>query len=217
VPRAIIFDYDGVLIDSESGWDEVKPGIITEVAGPEIAAKLPVNRGWSLHHLWQLLHDEGATVTFDEMVAEYQRHAGHVYGDGPLARGAAEAIGRLHDQGYRLAVVSASPLEWINIGIDRLGVRDLLTLIISLNDREDLAHKPAPDGYLEAMRRLGVEPADVVVVEDSQLGITSGQAAGAYVVATAEMAHPDISQAEANEVIADLTGLTAAVHKHFAA
>jgi HAD superfamily hydrolase (TIGR01509 family) len=215
MPQAVIFDYDGVLIDSETGWDEVKPGIITEVAGPDIAAKVGVNRGWSLAKLWQLLRDEGSSASFDDMVAVFERHVGHVYGDGALARGAVEAIQRLHHDGYLVGVVSASPLEWINIGIDRMGIRDQLTLVISLNDREDLAHKPAPDGYLEAMHRLGAMPAETVVVEDSELGIASGKAAGAYVIATQEMAHPDISQAQADEQIDDLTALAAVVERHF--
>ncbi len=66
--------------------------------------------------------------------------------------------------------------------IDRLKFKDDLSIIISLDEREDLDHKPSPDGYLEAIKVLDTTPSSTIVLEDSNPGIAAAKAAGAYVV-----------------------------------
>src|SRR4029079_5618762 len=115
--------------------------------------------------------------------------------DLPVVPGAVDAVRRLAERGYRLALASSSNRELIDTVLRRLGVTELFEATVS---SEEVAQgKAAPDVYLEAARRLGVEPRRCVAVEDSASGIRSAHAAGMRVRAYPKRHYPPARSAQA--------------------
>jgi HAD superfamily hydrolase (TIGR01509 family) len=111
----------------------------------------------------------------------------------PVVPGAVDAVRELASAGYRLAVASSSNRELIDTVLRRLELTALFEVTVS--SEEVSRGKPAPDVYLEAARRLGVDPARCVAVEDSASGIRSAHAAGMYVVAYPNRHYPPAADA----------------------
>jgi beta-phosphoglucomutase-like phosphatase (HAD superfamily) len=84
--------------------------------------------------------------------------------------------------GFLIGIVSASPKEWMDVAINRISFKDGVKVKLSLFSRPDLRHKPAPDGYLEAINELKTTPEATIILEDSNMGIASAKAAGAYTI-----------------------------------
>ena len=96
-------------------------------------------------------------------------------------RGVRELLLQLRDAGIAAAIASSAPARWVVGAVERLGIRPLFDAVVT---GDEVAHrKPAPDVYLEAARRLGVDPARSVAIEDSEPGITAACAAGMKVIA----------------------------------
>jgi HAD superfamily hydrolase (TIGR01509 family) len=118
--------------------------------------------------------------------------------------GAAQAVRALAEL-YPLGLVSGSRREEILWALDQLGVRSCFRIVLGA---EDYPHsKPAPDGYLSAMKTLGSTGPGTLVFEDSSAGIASARAAGAWVVALTCTNHFQQSSLQAHETIADLSGV----------
>lgn len=167
-PRAFIFDLDGVLIDSENWWDK----LYFKKAGHSL--------GQTIGSAFNQAKKTDPGLSWDEYFTELNRLAKTIYGRAPLAPGINRLINYLLSHRYRLALVSGSTQKWINEVISRL--RQPINLTLSLQDRPELKPKPDPDGYLEAMHRLRVSPKNTTILEDTDMGIKSGKAAGAKVV-----------------------------------
>lgn len=181
LPAAVVFDLDGTLIDTEELWDEVRRELAAAdgVAWPEEAttAMMGLNtREWSTY-LWEQVGvgatpEEAARRTIEGMAEHHRR--GLV-----LLPGAIEAVAAMAARGP-IAIASSSPVVLIRAAIEAMGVADLFGAVVSTE--EVPRGKPFPDGYLEACRRLGVDPTQCVAVEDTAGGIRSAHAAGLKVV-----------------------------------
>lgn len=180
--RACIFDFDGVMIDNERFWDEEKPNVFEEVYSREIADKLTKTSGLSMDQIHALAVSYGSKTPIQAWYDACNTHANTVYSKAPITDGLNEFLDTLLAKGIRMAIVSASPKYWMDIALSRLRNSSVFKTIISLNDRKDLAHKPAPDGYLTAMKILGVTPKETIIIEDSNTGIKSAKAAGAFTI-----------------------------------
>ncbi len=180
--RAVLFDFDGVMIDNEKYWEREKSRIFTELYGEEIGRKLDKTLGVNMDGIHDMAVALGSTVPRQKMYEAGDRHAKIVYASSPITAGLDELIVSLDRMGYAMAIVSASPKWWIDVALHRIPHAGLIKTIISLHDRPDLAHKPAPDGYIEAMRVLGSSPETSLVIEDSLPGVASGKASGAYTI-----------------------------------
>ncbi len=180
--RACIFDFDGVIIDNERFWEEGKTHLYHEVYGEVIAKKLNKTLGLNMDAIHELATTYGSTVPVTAFYDACNRHAKEIYAEAPITKGLDTVIETLVASGFSLGIVSASPKSWIDIALNRMPYQRVFQAIISLHDRLDLAHKPAPDGYVEAMRILGVRPPNVIVIEDSKTGIASAKASGAYTI-----------------------------------
>jgi HAD superfamily hydrolase (TIGR01509 family) len=182
VPEAVIFDLDGVLIDSEPLWNEAKKELVLEAGGTwwEDAPAAMIGMSspeWSSYirdHLGVHLDVEdinGRVVT--KMEEFFRVHL-------PSLRGAVAAVWALHRQ-WPLGLASSSNREIIDLVLRQAALADAFIVTVS---SEEVDHgKPAPDVYLEAARRLGVAPTGCVAVEDSSNGLRSAAAAGMTVVA----------------------------------
>jgi HAD superfamily hydrolase (TIGR01509 family) len=180
-PAAIVFDLDGVLVDSEQVWDEVRRRVVAERGGRWTDEATTAMQGMSTPEWAAYLSTLGATGTPDELAeaviaAMADRYREHV----PLLPGAVEAVTVLSER-WPLAVASSSPPELIRVVLAAAGVADRFRAVVS---SEEVEHgKPAPDVYLAAAARLGADPGRCVAIEDSGNGLRAAAAAGMTVVA----------------------------------
>jgi HAD superfamily hydrolase (TIGR01509 family) len=186
---AVVFDLDGVIIDSEELWDEVREGLARERGGRWSAQAQADMMGMSSIEWSRYLHEViGLPEPPDEINREVvQRMLGRYSERLPLIDGAADAVRRLAEH-WTLGVASSSNRELIDRVLEVSGLAHYFKATVSSEEVE--RGKPAPDVYLEATRRLGVEPARSVAIEDSSSGIRSAHAAGMHVVAIPNRAFP---------------------------
>jgi HAD superfamily hydrolase (TIGR01509 family) len=209
VTDAVVFDLDGVIVDSEQVWDDVREEYVRESGGTYTASATRDMMGMSSGEWSRYLADElGVPGTPQEINAEVVRRMLDRYGeDPPLIDGAVEAVRRAAAR-WPLAIASSSNPELIEVVLRAAGLRELFSVVVS---SQEVAHgKPAPDVYLEAAHRLGVEPARCVAVEDSHNGIRSAKAAGMTVVAVPNPHFPpdDDTLALADVVVRTVAALT---------
>ncbi|NRQ31509.1 HAD family phosphatase [Nonomuraea sp. NN258] len=207
--EACVFDLDGVLVDSEPVWEEVRRAFVADHGGvwqPDTQSRLMgMSTGeWAayLHELGvRLTPDEIARGVIDQMAARY-RDAGV-----PLLPGAQAAVRRLAAS-LPLGLASSSPRALIDVVLDATDLTSCFAATVSTEEVE--RGKPAPDGYLEAARRLGVDPKGCVAVEDSSNGLRSAHAAGMRVIAVPHPRYPPAPDALglAAHVLPDLDALT---------
>jgi HAD superfamily hydrolase (TIGR01509 family) len=178
--NAVVFDLDGVLADSEIWWHEVRDELAAahgRVLHPaDHGACVGLNTaGWSAVLVDRLGLPAPTIVeaVVRALVARYRERPA------PSIPGAIEAARRLA-AGRRAAIASGAHPEVLAAAVASLGIADLVSVIVSAD--EVVAGKPAPDVYLVAARRLGVEPARTVAIEDSLNGVLAARSAGMRVV-----------------------------------
>jgi HAD superfamily hydrolase (TIGR01509 family) len=183
LPDAVVFDNDGLLLDTESVWTraeedlferrglEFTPADKRELVGTsaEIAGGILERRLGEPGQAAALIEELNALV-----VAELERGVEAMIG-------ARELLQRLRERGTPIGLVSNSPLRFVRRSIEIVGFEGHFDVVVSAH--EVRAPKPAPDPYLEACRRLGVEPGPAVVaLEDSPTGVAAARAAGLTVI-----------------------------------
>jgi HAD superfamily hydrolase (TIGR01509 family) len=211
VIEAVVFDLDGVLIDSEHVWDEARRALAAERGGRWNDQASREMMGMSSLEWSRYMHDViGLQESPEEISAEVVRRLQAIYREElPLLPGAVEAVKRLAAQ-WPLAVASSSNRELIDLVLELSGLERHFRVTVS---SEEVARgKPAPDVYLEAARRLGVEPGDCAAIEDSENGIRSAKAAGMRVLAIPNPQFPPAAEAlaQADDVLESLDELTPA-------
>jgi HAD superfamily hydrolase (TIGR01509 family) len=208
--EAVVFDMDGVLVDTEHLWDEVREALTAEWGGRYTPEAQEAMMGMSSLEWSRYLHETvGLREPPDVINAEVVRRMLQRYEtELPVVQGAVDAVRRLHDDGLTLAVASSSNRELIDRVLRRLDLTGLFEATVS---SEEVARgKPAPDVYLEAARRLGVQPERCAAVEDSASGIRAAHAAGMRVIAYPNRHYPPTAEvlALADAALASLAALT---------
>jgi HAD superfamily hydrolase (TIGR01509 family) len=210
VIEGVIFDLDGVLLDSEHVWDEVREELARERSGRWHERAQREMMGMSSLEWSRYMHDEiGVPDPPEEISAEVVRRLEALYREQlPAMPGAREAVERLAAR-WPLALASSSNRELIVLALELLGVADRFQATVS--SEEVPRGKPAPDVYLEAARRLRADPTRAAAVEDSHNGIRAAKAAGMRAIAIPNRRFPpgDDALAEADLVLESLAGLTA--------
>jgi HAD superfamily hydrolase (TIGR01509 family) len=199
---AVVFDLDGVLLDSEEVWDEVREGYVRGRGGHYDTEVQRAMMGMSSREWSRYLHEHaGVADEPDAINAEVVRLMLEAYRERlPLIDGAVEAVRRIGAR-WPLALASSSNRPLIEAVLDVSGLRPLFGATVS---SEEVEHgKPAPDVYLEAARQLGVEPRRCAAVEDSHSGIRAAKAAEMRVVAVPNASYPpgDEALADADVVL----------------
>lgn len=206
---AVVFDMDGLLLDSEEVWDSVREELARERGGRWSDQAQRDMMGMSSGEWSRYMHDvvglaESPADINDEVVARMEaRYRASL----PLVPDAVEAVRRI--AAWRpLGIASSSNRPLIDLVLDLAGIADSFSATVS--SEEVGRGKPAPDVYLEAARRLGVSPARAAAVEDSHSGIRSARAAGMLVVAIPNRTYPPGPEAlaEADVVLGSLAELT---------
>lgn len=184
--QAAIFDMDGLLVDSEPHWRAVEIGIFDTVGlhltddQCKLTTGLPTDaviEYWFSRHPW----DESIRTRTEigaAIIAGAHEQIGMKAEPMP---GALAVLRFFYERGIPMAIASASPMPLIEVVIDRMGIRSLLTTWHSAT--LEPRNKPAPDVYLGAARKLGVEPKHCLAFEDSGNGLKSAHAAGMITVA----------------------------------
>ncbi len=209
---AVVFDMDGVIIDSEQVWDEVREELIADWGGRSRPEAQRAMMGMSSPEWSRYMHDElGLSQEPAEINDEVVRRMLERYhGDLPLLDGAIEAVRSLAAS-YPLAVASSSNRPLIDAVLETACIAECFAATVS---SEEVARgKPSPDVYLEAARRLGVPAADCAAVEDSANGIRAAHAAGMVVIAYPNQHYAPDAEALglADAVIGELGELEGAV------
>jgi HAD superfamily hydrolase (TIGR01509 family) len=211
VIQAVVFDLDGVLIDSEHVWDDARRDLAQERGRrwPEHASTDMMgmsSREWSRY-----MHEVvGLADPPEEISAEVVRRLEHIYRrDLPLLEGAVAAVERLAAH-WPLGLASSSNRELIDLVLELSGLGRFFRVTVS---SEEVARgKPAPDVYLEAARQLEIAADQGAAVEDSENGIRSAKAAGMRVLAIPNRLYPpaDEALAQADALLGSLGELTPA-------
>jgi HAD superfamily hydrolase (TIGR01509 family) len=210
VIEAVVFDLDGLLIESEQVWDAVRERYVEERGGRYDAEVQRALMGMSSVEWSRYLHevagvpDEPPAINDEvvrRMLAAYRERL-------PLVDGAVEAVERIAAR-WPLALASSSNRPLIDAALEASGLARCFRATVS--SEEVPRGKPAPDVYLEAARRLDVEATHCAAVEDSHSGIRSAKAAAMRVVAIPNATYPPGADAlaEADVVLGSLTELTA--------
>jgi HAD superfamily hydrolase (TIGR01509 family) len=208
VTRAVIFDLDGVLVDSEQVWDDVREALAHERGGRWHDRAQRDMMGMSSPEWSRYMHERiGLSDSPEEINRLVVERMLDRYAAGPpWLPGAVETVRRLA-AGFVLGLASSSNREIIDRVLEAGGIAGCFAATAS--SEEVAAGKPAPDVYLDVARRLGVDPHECTAVEDSHNGIRSAKAAGMRCVAIPN-AHfpPGDAVAEADAVVVSLAALT---------
>jgi HAD superfamily hydrolase (TIGR01509 family) len=201
VIEAVVFDLDGVLLQSEEVWDSVRKRYVREHGGRYDDEVQRAMMGMSAPEWSRYLHEEAGVweepeainrAVVERMLEAYRR-------DLPLLPGAEEAV-RQAAAAFPLGLASSSNREVFEAALKLAGLADCFHATVSSEEVE--RGKPAPDVYLEAARRLGIGPERCAAVEDSHAGIRSAKSAGMRVIAIPNASYPPDDEALA---LADLT------------
>jgi HAD superfamily hydrolase (TIGR01509 family) len=189
VIQAIVFDLDGVLVDSEPVWEQVRRRYVAEHGGtwqPDTQSRL---MGMSTPEWARYLSQElGVARAPEQVAADVVEEMARQYAVAvPLIGATVPVIRRLAAR-WPLGVASSSPVRLIRAALDAADLAG--TFRVALSTEQMRRGKPAPDVYLAAAAELGVDPAGCVAVEDSSNGVRSAANAGMRVVAVPHAAYP---------------------------
>lgn len=185
--EAVIFDMDGLLIDSEPIWQEAEVEVFNKVGVPLTVEMTPQTMGlrtdevvsyWHKRHPWETPSQQEVSQQIDERVIELIREKG-------VAKdGVAEAVAVCEAAGLPIAVASSSPMLLITTVLEKLGIQEQIKAVHSAHDEE--YGKPHPAVYIRTAETLGVEPVHCLALEDSANGVLSAKAAKMKCIAIPE-------------------------------
>jgi len=205
--KAVIFDMDGLLIDSEPFWRKAHIAILAEngfvateddVRGMAGKGTSHVVEEWRQRFGWDVAKNPEIEQRIVERVHE------EVKREGKEMPGVSRFIRELHAHGVPMAVASSSAPDLILAVMQRLGLRDYMKALHS--GKQEKRSKPFPDIFLSTARSLGVEPADCLVFEDSLNGIKAAKAAGMKCIAVPEEPYDRavFAASQPNRIVASL-------------
>ncbi|MGO2742291.1 MAG: HAD family hydrolase [Pseudolactococcus laudensis] len=207
--KTVIFDMDGVLVDSEYTFLETKTDMLKTAGFPKDVSYQYQFMGTTFEVMWTIMKEE---LGLPESISFYindmnERREVMIARDGIRAiKGAQDLVKRLFEAGFKLAVASSSPRHEIVRAMTELGLVDYFEVLVS---GEEVAHsKPAPDVFLAAAERLGVSAQDAIIIEDTKNGSLAARRAGAYVIGFENPNYPAQDLSNADIIVTDYQELT---------
>ena len=211
---AVIFDMDGVIIDSEQVYQEIEREMYRELGIPVTREEQMKFMGTTERTMWQYMKKRYGLVEEPEDLARLERERllerlRSPEGIPPM-EGAEDLLRKLHGNGISLMLASSSAREIIEAFLQKLNIRRYFSGIVSGDDVEH--SKPAPDIFLKASSLTGVPPSDCIVIEDSENGIRAARSAGMKVIGLKNPGSGDLDLSSADRVIHSLKELLVDFH-----
>jgi len=207
---ALIFDFDGVIVDSEKYWEKIENDAYQKI--------IPSNWTEEDHHrivgmnfldLYHLLTKEyNLQMDQEEFFSLSRTCAQKVYAQCTLIDGVQEFITSVSSHHIPLAIASSSRSEWILEVLNRFNLEKVFQTIASSEDLQPGEGKPAPTIFLKAAEKIGIDPQRCVVIEDSTNGVISAKCAGMYCIGFRNGVNDDQDLSQADEVISGFHELT---------
>lgn len=202
--EAVIFDMDGVLVDSEYTFLESKTALLKDAGFEKDISYQYQFMGTTFEFMWKKMKEElGLPLTVEDYIQEMnERREEMIDRDGiketPHVK---EVVKGLSEIGFKLAVASSSPKAEIERAMRELELSPFFDFLVS---GEEVAHsKPAPDVFLKAAELLAVSPKDCIVFEDTKNGSRAAKAAGMYCIGFENPEYPAQDLTAADEIIRD--------------
>ena len=202
--NTIIFDMDGVLIDSEYTYLESKTNILND-AGYDVDISYQYQfMGTTYQYMWQAMKDElGLPLEVEDYINDMNlRRAEMIERDGvqPI-KNVQQFVKQLHEAGFRMAVASSSPKKDIEFAMDSLNLAQYFEYLVSGEEVEN--SKPAPDVFLYAASLLEVAPEECIAFEDTKNGSKAAKSANMYTIGFENPDYPKQDLSAADEIITD--------------
>ena len=174
---------DGVIVDSEIHWKTVEGYFLQSVIPTWSSSDQDKIIGIGVHDLYTLLtHEYGLQKTEEQFLELYQEMADEIYGQKvSLIAGFSDLLATLKKHDIPVALASSSPRSWIDIMLDRFGLRAAFKVVVSADELNGEG-KPSPAIYLLTAKRLGASPAACIAIEDSKNGVLSAKNAGMFCI-----------------------------------
>ncbi|MBP1045131.1 HAD family hydrolase [Enterococcus sp. BWM-S5] len=202
--KAVIFDMDGVLVDSEYTFLESKTALLKDAGYEKDVSYQYQFMGTTFEFMWSKMKEElGLPLSVGDYIEEMnQRREEMIERDGIKAiPHAVQVVQRLSEAGFKLAVASSSPKVEIERAMNALDIAKFFDILVS---GEEVAHsKPAPDVFLRAAALLEINPKDCLVFEDTRNGSRAAKAAEMYCIGFENPEYPAQDLSAADEVIHD--------------
>ena len=181
--NAVIFDMDGVIVDSEIHWKTLEGYFLQSLIPTWTSADQDKIIGLGVHDLYTLLISQyGLQKTKQQFLELYQEMANKIYGQKvSLIAGFSDLLTTLNKNNIPVALASSSPRSWINIMLRRFGLQASFRVVVSADELEGEG-KPSPAIYLLTAQRLGVSPTSCIAIEDSKNGVLSAKNAGMFCI-----------------------------------
>lgn len=185
--RAFIFDLDGVVINSEPVWAKFEEEFFTTLLGKESFLNFKDKLiGSHITHIYDYAREFGLNLEFTQFLVSYDELAGKVYSKSKLTKDIDSLINKLKDSNFKIGLVTASSNLWVSQVLPKLKDPSAFDVIVPLADRNDLNPKPSPDGFLEAMEKLGSSGKNTIILEDSNQGLAAANISGALTICLRE-------------------------------
>lgn len=181
--KAVIFDMDGVIVDSEYHWKKLEMDVFSQLI-----------KGWTLKDQQKIIglnildiykylcKNFGLKISNDEFMAHIDSFAVNIYKEKcQLIDGFLDLAKNLKKQNITIGLASSALIKWINIVVDRFSLSPFFDQIISAENIKGKG-KPAPDIYLHTVKQLNIKPMDCIAIEDSKNGVLSAKSAGMYCI-----------------------------------
>lgn len=214
--KAVIFDMDGVLVDSEAWWFQTTKKWLSRLIGKTWDEKEEARiTGKSVPDIYRFLNERySLSISGQEFFDTYMRLAKDVYmRHASLTLHARETLEAIRGCEISLALASSSPHSWIQMVVSRFALAPYFSLIVSSED-VGFRGKPAPDIYLYTAQKLGILGARCLVVEDSANGVLAAKAAGMITLGYRSLHNQNQNLKKADAVIADLMEIVLYLHEN---
>jgi len=203
--KAVIFDMDGVIVDSEPMTHKHREEFLAELGADLSKLPLLARPGLNSQSTWKLLRAEYKLE--HEVDVLVQRERQHYLNfletveELPIIDGVKELLSALHERNYRVGLASSASPQRIDLIFERLNLAKEFEIIVSGDDVKN--GKPEPDCYLLAAKKLGVEPKNCVVIEDARFGVRAAKAAGMKCFGFLGLPHNVEDLSEADIIVKD--------------
>jgi len=182
--QAIIFDFDGVIVDSEKYWEPEENNWFSKILPGWKAEDHYYMPGMSLPDTYHYLcENHGLTMEKEPFMKEYIAIGDRVYKRTLLVEGVKDCMITLHEHGFPLAIASASFEQWIKTALKKNAMENLVQSITSASEIKDGEGKPQPTLFLMAAKKLGTDPNNCIVFEDTEKGVIAAKRAGMTCIA----------------------------------